>query len=93
MHIPKAQKKTDSLTVFSALLGSVNVKALHNMLVKWILSGVNVINILHTAFALVDPKSVKNTVKSFVYFYAFGIYKRKSCTYNVDEIESRSSSA
>ncbi len=36
-------------------------------------SGVNIINILCTAFALVDPKSVKNTVKSLVSFYAFGI--------------------
>jgi len=43
-------------------------------------SGVNFINILRTAFALVDPKSVKNTVRSSVSFYAFGIYERKSCT-------------
>jgi hypothetical protein len=43
-------------------------------------SGVNFTNILRTAFALVDPKSVKNTVKSSVSFYAFGIYKCKSCT-------------
>ncbi len=32
---------------------------------------VNFINVLRTAFALVDPKSVKNTVKSSVSFYAF----------------------
>jgi len=56
------------------------------MLVK-LKPGGNFINVLHTAFALVDPKSVKNTVKSSVSFYAFGIYERKSCTYNVDEIE------
>jgi len=37
-------------------------------------AGVNFINILGTAFALVDPKSVKNTVKSSVSFYAFEIY-------------------
>ena len=43
-------------------------------------SGVNFINNLHTAFAFVDSKSVKNTVKSSVSFYAFWIYKRKSCT-------------
>jgi len=42
--------------------------------------GVNFINILRAAFTLVDPKSVKNTVKSSVSFYAFGIYVRKSCT-------------
>jgi len=43
-------------------------------------SGVNFINILRTAFTLVDPKSIKNTVKSKVSFYAFGIWVRKSCT-------------
>jgi len=48
---------------------------------------VSFINDLRTAFALVDPKSVKNTVKSSVSFYAFGIYERKSCTKKGDEIE------
>jgi len=43
-------------------------KAAHKMLV------------LRTAFSLVDPKIVKNTVESSVSFYAFGIYERKSCT-------------
>jgi len=43
-------------------------------------AGVNFINVIRTAFTLVDPKSVKNTVKSSVSFYAFGIYERKSCT-------------
>jgi len=52
-------------------------------------SGVNFTNVLRTDYALIDPKSVKNTAKSSVSFYAFGIYKRKSCTYNVDEIEPR----
>ncbi len=42
--------------------------------------GVYFINILCTAFALVDPESVKITVKSSVSFYAFGIYENKSCT-------------
>jgi len=53
-------------------------------------SGVNFINVLRTDFTLVDPKSVKNTVKSSVSSYAFGICKSKSCMYNVDEIEPRS---
>lgn len=35
---------------------------------------------LQQNFALVDPKSVKITVKSSVSSYAFGIYKHKSCT-------------
>ncbi len=43
-------------------------------------SGVNFINVLRTAFALVDPESVKNTFKSSVSFYTFGIYEHKSCT-------------
>ncbi len=41
--------------------------------------GLNFINVLRTAFMLVDPKSVKNTVKSYLSFYAFWIYWRKSC--------------
>jgi hypothetical protein len=39
---------------------------------------VNFINILRTAFVLVDPESIKITVKSSVFFYTFGIYKRKA---------------
>ncbi len=39
-------------------------------------SGVNFTNVLRTAFAPVDPNSVKSSVS----FYAFGIYERKSCT-------------
>ena len=38
---------------------------------------------------LVDPESVKITVKSSVSFYAFGIYRCKSCLMNVDEIDTR----
>ncbi len=52
--------------------------------------GVNFINVLRTTFVLVVPESVKNTVKSSVSFYAFGIYECKSCTQNVDEFEPRS---
>ncbi len=49
--------------------------------------GLNFINVLHIAFTLVDPKSIKNTVKSSVSFYSFGICGRKGCTQNVDEIQ------
>jgi len=38
--------------------------------------GVDFINILLAAFVCVDPKSVKNTVKSLVSVYAFGIWSR-----------------
>jgi len=61
-----------------ALLGFMPVKAEGEMLMK-LTPGVNFTNVLHKAFTLVDPKSVKNAVKSSVFFYAFGIYGRKSC--------------
>jgi len=41
--------------------------------------GVNFINVLGAAFVLIDPKSVKNTVKSSVSVYAFGLRAHKSC--------------
>jgi len=41
-------------------------------------SWVNFTYFLHEAFTLVDPESVKNTVKSSVSFYAFGICGCKS---------------
>ncbi len=53
-----------------------------------LIPGLNFISVIHTAFMLIDPKSAKNTVKSLVSFYAFGIYKHKSCTKNVDEIDT-----
>jgi len=52
--------------------------------------GVNFTNILRPAFTGADPKSVKKRVKLSIFFYAFGIFKRKSCTKNVDEIDTRS---
>ncbi len=52
--------------------------------------GLNFTIILRASFLLVDPKSIKNTVKSSVSFYAFMICKRKSCTYNIGEIDKRS---
>jgi len=51
--------------------------------------GVNFTNILLAALTLVDPKSIRNTVKSSVTSYTFGICELKSCTKNVDEIEPR----
>ncbi len=40
-----------------------------------------------SAYSFCARRSQKNTVKSSVSFYAFGIYKHKSCTKNGDEIE------
>jgi len=73
------RKMSNDLTVIFVLLGSTYVKTTSKTLMIFT-PGVNFINVLRTAFALVDPKSVKNTVKSSVTFYAFGIYERKSCT-------------
>ncbi len=42
--------------------------------------GVNFTNVLRASFMLIDPKSVKNKVKSSVSFYAFRICARKSWT-------------
>jgi hypothetical protein len=42
-------------------------------------AGVDFINVKSTAFTLIDPKSVNNTVKSSISFYAFSIYESKSC--------------
>ncbi len=51
-------------------------------------AGFNFINIFtHSCYARSSPER-KNSVKLSVSFYAFGIYARKSCTQNVDEIES-----
>jgi len=73
------QKKTSEVFSLFALSGCVQAKAAQRMLMK-LTPGVNFTNILRTAFMLVDPKSVKNAVKSSVSFYAFGICERKSCT-------------
>ncbi len=40
------------------------------MLMK-LTTGVKFTNVLHTAFTLVDPKSIKNTVMSSVFFLGF----------------------
>jgi len=54
-------------------------KATCKMLIKSA-PGHNFINILLKAFTPTDPKCVKMTVKLSIFFYAFGIYKRKSCS-------------
>jgi len=69
---PKSVRIQSSCQYLFTLLGSTGAKAAHKMLMK-LTPGV-------TAFTLVDPKSIKNTVKSSVSFYAFRIYERKSCT-------------
>jgi len=54
--------------------------------------GLNFINVLYTAFTLADSESVKKDTDDWtVFFYAFGIYKCKSFTLNVGEIDTVSS--
>ncbi len=48
---------------------------------------VDFINIFTPCFCNRSSPKRKSSVKSSVSFYALGIYKRKSCTWNVDEIE------
>jgi len=43
-----------------------------------LITDVNFTNILRAAFTLIDPKSIKNTVKSSLSFYTFKISTRKS---------------
>ncbi len=57
------------------------------MLIK-LTPGLDFINILCTTFTPVAPQSVRTQVKLSVSFYAFGIYERKSCTQNFDEINT-----
>jgi len=47
--IPKAQKKTEGLTIFFALLGSLHVKAARNNLVK-LTPGLNFTNLFSCSF-------------------------------------------
>jgi len=42
---------------------------------------------LLTAFTHITPQKNKNSVKLSVSFYAFGIYARKNCVQNADEID------
>ncbi len=50
---------------------------------------VNFTSILCAAFTLVDPESVKNTVRSSISFYDFRNCTCKSSTQNIDKIEPR----
>jgi len=67
------------------LFGSVSIKAVHRTLMK-LSPGVNFINIFTRSFYARSSKR-KKSIKLSVSIYAFGIYMRKSCTKNVDEIE------
>ncbi len=60
--------------------GSLSGESRFTIYEIFLTSGVNFINVLRTAFTLVDSESIKNTVKSSVSLYTFGIYEHKSCT-------------
>jgi len=76
----KERKKTVKSSVsFCAFWDLICTKATHKMLVKWT-PGLNLINVLYTAFTHIDPNVQKKTVKSAASFGTFGTYERKSCT-------------
>jgi len=72
------------MTEFDCMLNTESQKKLgkienaHKVLVR-LRTGVSFINILHAAFVLVDPKSVKKILMTWLNSYAFGSYGRKSC--------------
>jgi hypothetical protein len=57
---PKSATKDSQAVNFFVLLGSAHIKAARGTLMK-LTPGLNFINVLHTAFALVDPEGVKIT--------------------------------
>ncbi len=71
----KRKKDSEVVNLFT-LSGTTCVKAVRRTLMK-LSPGVNFINILYTAFTLVDPKSAKK-INNLTVFYAFGIYEHKS---------------
>jgi len=62
MQIPKAKQRQSSHQWLFVLLGSSQVMAAHETLVKLTL-GLNFINVLRTAFTCAEPKRVKKAVK------------------------------
>jgi len=69
--------KVPLLSAFDIKSSATNYKVVDKMCV---LPGVDFINVLRTTFTTVAPQSIKTQVKLSVYFYAFGIYERESCT-------------
>jgi len=78
----KNQRQFYKTIIFSIVRKILVLKQIENMR-----SGVNFINVLCTAFTLIDPESVKRYWWLNCIFCAFGIYERKSCMLNVDEID------
>jgi len=67
------------MTVFFKLLGSTSVKAARKMLMKST-AGVNFVNVFYPQLLHAQiPNAQKKTVKSAVWFGAFGTYEHKSC--------------
>ncbi len=75
---------------YFTLLGSTSIKAVRRMLMK-LTPGLSFTNIFTYSFYAHSSPNHKNSVKQSVSFYAFGTYERKSCTQNVDEIDTWSS--
>jgi len=75
--LKKYKKQTHKTEKLRKTLG--NVKAAFKMLVKST-PGLNFTNIFIRSFYSRSSQKRKNSVKSSVSFYAFGIYRRKSCS-------------
>ena len=71
---PKRAKIQSSHQSFFALLGTVPIKASHKMLTK-MTQGVNFIIVLQTAFTCVEPKSVKEAVKSSIFLLFWELHE------------------
>ncbi len=66
--------ETNQVTIFK------QPKTCEIMYMLLLLLGLNFINVLCTAFAGADPKSVKKILLTYlVYFYTFRIHDHKSC--------------
>jgi hypothetical protein len=88
LYLPRSQKliKDWQLDCFFALSGSGLVKAARRTLIK-LTSGLNFTNIFMHSFYASSSQKRKISVRLSVSFYSFGIYRRKSCLKNVDEID------
>jgi len=72
---PKSIRILPSCQYLFTLLGSTCAKASHKMMMN-LTPGVNLTNILHTAFTFVDPKSAKKTNKDLTVFFVLSGFAR-----------------
>ncbi len=90
LQITKAQKKTDNLTVFFWLSGSVNVKS-YSYNVYEIDHGCQFHQHFMCSYCAQRSKKHKKSVKPSVYFSTFGICLHKSCSKHFNKIDPKCS--